>query len=52
MGLWALISAAQDDPTAALFAAVRHARLTFGRDRLPVLHDALRARPSAPDRRA
>lgn len=44
MGVYALITAAQDDPATALFSAVQHAQLTFGRDRLPVLHAALRDR--------
>ena len=43
MGLCALIFAADPDPAQALFVAVQHAQLTFGRHRLPVLHAALRA---------
>lgn len=51
MGFHALITATQqDDPVVALFSAVHHAQLTYGRDRLPVLHDALRALLAAPER--
>lgn len=44
MGFYALVTAAHDDPTMALFSAVHHAQLTYGRDRLPAVHSALRAR--------
>lgn len=42
MGLYSLITAADPDPVRALFTAVQHAQLTFGRDRLDVLHAELR----------
>lgn len=42
MGFYALVTAAQEDPTEALFSAVHQAQLTYGRHRLPVLHAALR----------
>jgi hypothetical protein len=41
MGLFALVTAADPDPVSAVFAAVQHAQLTFGRDRMDVLHNVL-----------
>lgn len=48
MALYALICAADPDPVRALFIAVQHAQLAFGRERVDVLHRAVRERLQAP----
>lgn len=45
MAVCAVVTAADPDPARAVFVAVQHAGLTYGQDRLDVLHRAIRELP-------